>query len=141
MPQLKNNTIEKAIVLLLMLVCTGFAQTITVQFYAVEAESFRTIEQIQVHLPDTTLTSHAIKSGRHSIDVPLGTYNLEHKAENRQMVSLPLFVLETAEVKDLGHISFYLQTDDDMGFGSVQLSSQELDSGDTNNHEAPTIVA
>ena len=130
MPQLKNNTIEKAIVLLLMLVCTGFAQTITVQFYAVEAESFRTIEQIQVHLPDTTLASHAIKSGRHSIDVPLGTYNLELKAENRQMVSLPLFVLETAEVKDLGHISFYLQTDDDMGFGSVQLSSQELDSGD-----------
>lgn len=135
-----TDKIKRIILFFLLFAYTGFSQKATIHFYAVEAESFRSIEQLQVHLPDTILTTYRNHNGSHRMDVPLGAYNVELKAENRQIVRLPLVMLYPGEVKDLGHISFAVEIPDEMSLGSIFLTSQELDSGDAESRTTSTYL-
>lgn len=132
--------IVRGMVLCLLFAHVGLAQTATVQFYPLEAESFRSIQSLQVHLPDTTFTTHASQNGRHTFSAPLGTYNIELQAEIRRRLSLSVVVLLADETKDLGQILFYRETEDEMSLGVINLTEAELDSDNDESLSASTYL-
>ena len=103
----KMSMKRKGIILCLLFVQLGFTQTATIQFYPIEAESFRSIQSLRVQLPDTIITTHATQSGLHTFGVPLGTYDIGLQAETRRRLNLSLVVQQADEVKDLGQILFF----------------------------------
>lgn len=140
MPNNKMNMTKKEILICLLFAQLGFTQTATIQFYPIEAESFRSIQSLQVHLPDTIITTHATQSGRHAFVVPLGTYDIGLQAETRRRLNLSLVVQQPDEVKDLGQILFFRQVEDEMSLGVLNLTEEELDSDSDESLSASTYL-
>ena len=131
---------RRGIVLCFLFAQFGFTQTATIQFYPIEAESFRSIQSLQVQLPDTIITTHATQSGRHVFLAPLGTYDIGLQAETRRRLNLSLVVRQAGEVKDLGQILFFKQAEDEMSLGVLNLTEEELDSDSDESLSASTYL-
>ena len=140
MPNNKMNMTRREIVLCLLFAQLVFTQTATIQFYPIEAESFRSIQSLQVQLPDTMITTHATQSGRHTFAVPLGTYDIGLQAETRRRLNLSLVVQQAGEIKDLGQILFYRQVEEEMSLGVLNLTEEELDSESDESLSASTYL-
>lgn len=140
MPNNKMNMTRREIVLCLLFAQLVFTQTATIQFYPIEAESFRSIQSLQVQLPDTMITTHATQSGRHTFVVPLGTYDIGLQAETRRRLNLSLVVQQAGEIKDLGQILFYRQVEEEMSLGVLNLTEEELDSESDESLSASTYL-
>ena len=134
------NMTRREIVLCLLFAQLGFAQTGIIQFYPIEAESFRSIQSLQVQLPDTIITTHASQSGLHTFATPLGTYDIGLQAETRRRLNLSLVVQQAGEVKDLGQILFFKQSEDEMSLGVLNLTEEELDSDSDESLSASTYL-
>lgn len=122
--------------LFFMLSYVCFSQKTNITFYPVDARTFNPIDQLQVQLPDTLITSKANNNGHHIILAPRGKYDLIFMAESYYTITIPVSIGEEDSDIRFAQISFYLKNVEEET--PIELISLTLDELDTDFDESET---
>jgi hypothetical protein len=124
--------------LFFMLSYVCLSQQTNITFYPVDARTFNPIDQLQVQLPDTLITSKANNNGHHTILAPHGKYDLILTSERYYTITIPVSIGEEDSDIRFAQISFDLKNVEEET--PIELISLTLDELDTDFDESETSV-